>query len=358
SPAAVPPKEMSASAVSTVSAEDLHGIPAAQVEELLEGRSAGVQVIRLPSGGIAVQIRGRSSIYGDTEPLYVVDGMPVQVTTGHGFTPPNALRPTWTSQPGGTWHAGVRRESWRNQMAEFAGDSLVFRGYTEAAIPAGALPLIGIEDVQGLRRELRLADYYQNGLAAKQWVRVTVPIGQLTMTLQDGRTFDPHRAATVFFEQWLDDGAPHTLYIHEIAITSGDPSDTTPPPTPRALHARGFERHIELAWEPVQAPDLRGYRIERSTDGTRFEAIAVQTSWFNRYVDFLGAPSRRATYRVRAVDINDNVSAPSQSAAAATHEMTDEQLLTMVQEASFRYYWDGAHPNAGLALESQPGDPD
>src|SRR3989449_3164362 len=38
--------------------------------------------------------------------------------------------------------------------------------------------------------------------------------------------------------------------------------------------------------------------------------------------------------------------------------MTDEQLLTMVQEASFRYYWDGAHPNAGLALESQPGDPD
>ena len=243
-------------------------------------------------------------------------------------------------------------------MAEFAGDSLVFRGYTEAAIPAGALPLIGIEDVQGLRRELRLADYYQNGLAAKQWVRVTVPIGQLTMTLQDGRTFDPHRAATVFFEQWLDDGAPHTLYIDEIAITSGDPSDTTPPPTPRALHARGFERHIELAWEPVQAPDLRGYRIERSTDGTRFEAIAVQTSWFNRYVDFLGAPSRRATYRVRAVDINDNVSAPSQSAAAATHEMTDEQLLTMVQEASFRYYWDGAHPNAGLALESQPGDPD
>src|SRR5207247_3316949 len=83
SPAAVPPKEMSASAVSTVSAEDLHGIPAAQVEELLEGRSAGVQVIRLPSGGIAVQIRGRSSIYGDTEPLYVVDGMPVQRSEEH-----------------------------------------------------------------------------------------------------------------------------------------------------------------------------------------------------------------------------------------------------------------------------------
>ncbi len=280
------------------------------------------------------------------------------VETAQVFTPPNALRLTWTSQPGGTWHAGVRRESWRNQAAEFTGDSLVFRGYTRAAIPAGALPLIGIEDAQGLRREVRIADYYTDGLAAGQWTRVTVPIGQLAMTLQDGRTFDPHRAATVFFEQWLDDGAPHTLYIDEIAITSGDPRDSTPPPAPHALRARGFERHIELAWEPVQAPDLRGYRIERSTDGTRFAAIAVQTSWFHRYVDFLGAPGRRATYRVRAVDLNDNVSAPSESAAAATHVMTDEQLLTMVQEASFRYYWDGAHPNAGLALESQPGDPD
>ena len=56
-----------------------------QVEELLEGRSAGVRVIRLPSGGVSVQIRGRGSIHGDTEPLYVVDGMPVQVTTGRGL---------------------------------------------------------------------------------------------------------------------------------------------------------------------------------------------------------------------------------------------------------------------------------
>jgi len=77
---------MSASAVSTVSSDELHGVPAAQVEQLLEGRIAGVQVIRLPSGSISVRIRGRSSIYGDTEPLYVVDGMPVQVTVGHGLS--------------------------------------------------------------------------------------------------------------------------------------------------------------------------------------------------------------------------------------------------------------------------------
>ena len=36
--------------------------------------------------------------------------------------------------------------------------------------------------------------------------------------------------------------------------------------------------------------------------------------------------------------------------------MTDEELLTMVQEACFRYYWDAAHPVAGMALEVIPGD--
>ena len=36
--------------------------------------------------------------------------------------------------------------------------------------------------------------------------------------------------------------------------------------------------------------------------------------------------------------------------------MSDDDLLTMVQEANFRYYWEGAHPDAGMALENIPGD--
>ena len=110
-PASAPSEEMTATAVSTVSAADVHGIPAAQVEELLEGRSAGVQVIRLPSGGISVQIRGRGSIHGDTEPLYVVDGMPVQVTTGHGLSwlnPGDVERIDILKDAGATAMYGVR----------------------------------------------------------------------------------------------------------------------------------------------------------------------------------------------------------------------------------------------------------
>jgi TonB-dependent SusC/RagA subfamily outer membrane receptor len=72
-------------AVSEVDGDDLHGIPATQMEEMLEGRVAGVQVVRIPGGGISIRIRGRTSFHGDNEPLYVVDGMPVSVRPGRGL---------------------------------------------------------------------------------------------------------------------------------------------------------------------------------------------------------------------------------------------------------------------------------
>lgn len=53
-------------------------VPAESVEQMLEGRIAGVVVSRTPDGSIAVRIRGASSAYGNNEPLYILDGLPLQ----------------------------------------------------------------------------------------------------------------------------------------------------------------------------------------------------------------------------------------------------------------------------------------
>jgi TonB-dependent SusC/RagA subfamily outer membrane receptor len=71
--------------VAVVDGDDLHGIPEAQLESMLVGRVAGVQIIKLAGGGISVRIRGQGSINGDTEPLYVVDGMLVHATADRGL---------------------------------------------------------------------------------------------------------------------------------------------------------------------------------------------------------------------------------------------------------------------------------
>jgi len=52
------------------------------IEEALSGRFAGVEVNRTPDGGIAVRIRGGSSIMGSNDPLYVIDG--VEIAPGPG----------------------------------------------------------------------------------------------------------------------------------------------------------------------------------------------------------------------------------------------------------------------------------
>ena len=74
-----PAPEPSASAnASTVSAAEIDKTPNESIEKVLEGRVAGVVVSRSPEGGIAVRIRGATSPYGNSDPLYVLDGLPIQ----------------------------------------------------------------------------------------------------------------------------------------------------------------------------------------------------------------------------------------------------------------------------------------
>jgi TonB-dependent SusC/RagA subfamily outer membrane receptor len=64
---------------STVTSEEIQRQVSSDepLEKVLQGRVAGVTVIRT-GNGIAVRIRGGSSAYGNNEPLYVLDGMPIQ----------------------------------------------------------------------------------------------------------------------------------------------------------------------------------------------------------------------------------------------------------------------------------------
>lgn len=48
------------------------------IEMMLMGRVSGAWITRTPDGGIAVRIRGATSIQGSNEPLYVIDGIPIQ----------------------------------------------------------------------------------------------------------------------------------------------------------------------------------------------------------------------------------------------------------------------------------------
>jgi TonB-dependent SusC/RagA subfamily outer membrane receptor len=48
------------------------------MEELFAGKFPGVEVLRVPSGGISIRIRGSNTFLGSSEPLYIIDGSRVQ----------------------------------------------------------------------------------------------------------------------------------------------------------------------------------------------------------------------------------------------------------------------------------------
>ncbi|MDX2247462.1 MAG: TonB-dependent receptor [Bacteroidia bacterium] len=65
--------------VSTINAAELTELPSLRIEQALQGRAAGIQVAQnsgSPGSALSVRIRGTGTI-GDSEPLYVVDGIPV-----------------------------------------------------------------------------------------------------------------------------------------------------------------------------------------------------------------------------------------------------------------------------------------
>jgi TonB-linked SusC/RagA family outer membrane protein len=90
-------------AVSSVNTEVLDKSPISTVDQMLQGTSPGVQVTTAssqPGGAISIRIRGASSITGNSEPLYVIDGFPIEndiegSSVGNGgrerTTPPNPL---------------------------------------------------------------------------------------------------------------------------------------------------------------------------------------------------------------------------------------------------------------------------
>jgi TonB-dependent SusC/RagA subfamily outer membrane receptor len=66
----------------TVTAEDIDQTPNQSIERALQGHIAGVVITQNGEGGISVRIRGQTTINGNTEPLFIIDGLPVQAGPG------------------------------------------------------------------------------------------------------------------------------------------------------------------------------------------------------------------------------------------------------------------------------------
>lgn len=96
-------------AVSSLKSDQLNPGANISVDQMMQGRASGVQITQSssePGGGLSIRVRGSSSINASNEPLYVIDGFPIDnsanlsagdattfstVNTGTNNTPKNPL---------------------------------------------------------------------------------------------------------------------------------------------------------------------------------------------------------------------------------------------------------------------------
>ena len=278
---------------------------------------------------------------------------PVETQTlpAQGF---NSLRLKWKSLAGGTWVAIAAGNNWTEKDISDA-DTLLFWLYSVEGITAENLPLLFMEDVTNAKTTKHLFSDWCNDLTAAQWVKVAIP---MHLFLDAGDPVDFTRIKTIGFAQNTTDGVQHTLYIDNMRVFTGTGA-SLPASTPTGVSAKGYDSHIELVWDPNPEAFVSGYALQRSTDGgNSFSPLAYTGSNDTLFEDHVRELGNAVTlqYRISALNGVGELSVPSDTVTASTRIFSDDELLTMVQQYTFRYFYDFAHPASGMTRERNTSD--
>lgn len=270
--------------------------------------------------------------------LTLGEGHHLPVTHDVSFLGTGALRLAWCSARGGSWSLAVARQGWR--PADLTKhDRLRLWLNAPSAVPAADLPEVSLEDLDNHQGTfVPLCDGVDADPAT--WQRIDLPLAALRDEV------DLSRIKTVFLRQRGASGRPRVLWLDELRFLSGsDPLLGAP----EKLATLGQDRRVDLQWQPVAG--AVGYQVYRAGADGDFERVTSRPHPRTLYADFVAENGLKLRYRITAVGPGLAESPASDAAGASTAAMDDEALLTSVQRATFRYFYDYGHPVSGLARE-------
>lgn len=273
---------------------------------------------------------------------------PVEVNTP-AVQGTNCLRLKWKSVAGGDWIAIAAGLNWTNKNLTNT-DTLIFWLRSVEGLNSSNLPRIFMEDVSNVKTTKHSFSAWCSNLAPGVWNRVAIP---MSMFLNYGDPVDFTRIKTIGFSQGITDNVIHTLLVDDMRVFKGD--GTSPPASqPSGVTAAGYDSHFEIGWLPNPEPFINGYEVQRSSDGgSTWQTVYVTDNNSTRHIDWVRPLGTQvnASYRVRALNASNEPSVPSVPASSSTRIFSDDELLDMVQEYTFRYFYDFAHPASGMARE-------
>ena len=279
----------------------------------------------------------------------VQEKLPVSET--YFFTPGNSLHFNYTNGSTGKWNAAIVKAMWRGQDNTKEGNTLSLKLFVNS-VNTGAtdLPAVQIAKRDSVFSKALPLKSYITTLAPSKWISITIPIKDFA-----GITYNQSsEIVLVNFLQSGTDTKEHSIFIDDIEIISSSPV-ALPGNAPSITRVKGFAKHVDMEWEPIHNLPVKHVKVYRSFDGKTFTPVGVQSPYINRYADYIGEIEKNVQYKISFVGHDYTESKLSAGVTARTRFMTDDELLTMVQEACFRYYYEAAEKESGLAKENIPG---
>lgn len=257
----------------------------------------------------------------------------------------NSLELTWNSVENGNWNAFVIGPEFIFQDISEK-DTLLFFAYSRDSVSPVDLPYVFFEGDPNFSKSVKydLSQSLPTGIAAREWIAVKLPMQYFF----DSGMVDFTKTKAVIFGQKNADNKEHTLYIDFVAAIAGEISSE--PQKPTSIEGYGFERHVELRWNQVS--DYSVVEVfQYSNLDQAFKKITETND--SIFIDFFGEEDMNQSfrYKLRRRSLEGAFSDFSEEIEVAARNMNDGEFLSMVQEYTFRYFWDFAHPVSGLAYE-------
>jgi len=268
--------------------------------------------------------------------------IPVSETKFH--TPGNALELTYKNAAEGKWQATIFRQEKRGMDHFKKAEFLSFWIYRLYPLE---LPVF-----QLMRKDSSLTKkFYINITEYNQWKQVTIPLASIK---NPGISEPGDIIAIVFSQMSKNECRENSIYIDDIELLPAKKAaKVTEVPVIQSL--KGYAKHVDITWNKITDKNVHLIEINRSENGSEYHPVGIQQNFINRFTDFTAETGKKYYYMISFLNSGYKLTNLSLPDSVSTKPMTDDELLTMVQEASFRYYWEGCEPNSGLAKENIPG---
>lgn len=260
------------------------------------------------------------------------------------FTPGNSLSLKYISAPGGKWKTRINYNRQKNHHKFNPTDQLSFFVFINSrSTSLQDIPKVFVKLLDGRSDTVELKSFLPNYVTNK-WIQVKIPC-HLFNPLNNGNS-----VIGIGFIQNRSSSNTHHIFIDQIEFLPSKYSEVKLNSPAILTDAIPYDKMVHLKWQLPLSPSIRYVKIYRSTDGKDFNPVAIRPIYMQSCLDVIPKTGQKYYYKIVWLDNNYRESPASIIKEAETKDLTDFEILKLVQAAHINYFIENFDVNSGMYI--------